>query len=119
MSEHPVDIYVGKRLRIKRNSLEMSQDELAKAIGVTFQQIQKYEKGKNRISSSRLYELKKALNCSMEYFFDGFDDQTSDSQLLQEPSVDEKEWLKIRSNFCRLPIGIQQSFRKLINSIND
>jgi transcriptional regulator with XRE-family HTH domain len=70
---HPVDICVGKQLRKRRLKLAMSQEELAKNVHLTFQQIQKYEKGYNRISSSMLYDLAKALTVPITYFFEGTD----------------------------------------------
>jgi transcriptional regulator with XRE-family HTH domain len=74
MRSHPVDAYVGKRLRLRRTMQGMSQDALGKMIGVTFQQIQKYEKGVNRIGSSRLYHFAKALSIPISYFFEGYED---------------------------------------------
>ena len=62
MSANPVDVYVGTRLKIRRNELGLSQNEIGKMTGITFQQIQKYEKGSNRIGSSRLYEFAKRVN---------------------------------------------------------
>jgi len=59
------DIAVGERIRARRNQLEMSQEDLGKALGVSFQQIQKYEKGTNRISSGRLIQIVNALQCSV------------------------------------------------------
>lgn len=67
---HPVDIHVGKRLRLRRSMLGMSQDHLGKEIGVTFQQIQKYERGINRVGSSRLYDFSRILGVPVGYFFD-------------------------------------------------
>jgi transcriptional regulator with XRE-family HTH domain len=61
-SLHPVDIHVGVRLRQRRNLVGLSQTKLSDSVGLTFQQIQKYENGTNRISSSRLYEFAKVLN---------------------------------------------------------
>ena len=71
MSE-PVDIYVGQRVRERRTSLGMSQENLASKLGVTFQQVQKYEKGTNRIGASRLYQVSQALDVPVSHFFDGF-----------------------------------------------
>ena len=65
------DLHVGKRLRRRRRLLGMTQQDLASQVGVRFQQIQKYECGANRITASRLYELAKAMNVSVQYFFDG------------------------------------------------
>ena len=70
---NPIDIYVGGRLKEKRSSLGLSQDKLAKQLGLTFQQIQKYEKGLNRIGSSRLYELSKILKVKVSYFFENYE----------------------------------------------
>jgi transcriptional regulator with XRE-family HTH domain len=76
----PVDIHVGARLRTRRTLLGMSQEKLAEAIGLTFQQVQKYEMGKNRISASRLYQFAQILDVSISYFFEGYEEQDS-----QEP----------------------------------
>lgn len=70
----PVDIHVGNRLRLRRTLLGMSQEKLGTALGLTFQQIQKYEKGANRIGSSRLYEIGRILGVPVAYFFEAFED---------------------------------------------
>src|SRR5258708_12025413 len=64
-----VDIVVGKRVRLRRVAIKMSQQELAKALRITFQQVQKYENGTNRISFSRLYDIARALKTPIHYFF--------------------------------------------------
>lgn len=73
-ASHPVDVHVGKRLRQKRTIMGMSQEALGKAIGVTFQQIQKYERGINRMGASRLYHFAKLLSVPVSYFFEGYGD---------------------------------------------
>ena len=70
---NPIDEYVGKRLRQKRDLAGLSQERLAEYVGVTFQQIQKYENGQNRISASRLYEFSQILKVPISFFFDSFD----------------------------------------------
>lgn len=70
---HPVDLYVGSRIRLRRVYLGYSQERLAQAMGLTFQQIQKYEKGANRVSASRLHELSRLLDVSIEFFFEEAD----------------------------------------------
>lgn len=67
---HPVDAHVGTRMRQRRTLLGMSQTKLGEAVGLTFQQVQKYERGSNRVGSSRLYEFAKALDVPVSYFFD-------------------------------------------------
>lgn len=71
---HSVDVYVGQRLRMRRSMLGMSQEQLGTATGITFQQIQKYERGINRMGASRLYEFSKILSTPISYFFEGFSD---------------------------------------------
>ncbi len=66
----PVDIHVGKRLRIRRSLLGVSQEKLANEIGLTFQQVQKYERGTNRISAGRLYKFSKVLDVPIDYFYE-------------------------------------------------
>src|SRR5579875_3099490 len=73
-SPNPVDIHVGKRIRDRRKEVHVTQEKLAEHLGLTFQQVQKYEKGANRVSASKLYEIARALNASIEYFFRGFND---------------------------------------------
>ncbi len=67
---HPVDIHVGARARMRRTLLGMTQTDLGDALGLTFQQVQKYENGNNRISASRLYDLYRVLDVPIEYFFE-------------------------------------------------
>ena len=73
MNAHPVDIHVGKRLRLKRTMLGLSQEAIGNAIGVSFQQIQKYERGINRMGSSRLYEFGRLMHVPISYFFESFE----------------------------------------------
>lgn len=67
---HPVDVHVGARVRQRRTLLGMSQEKLGAAVDLTFQQIQKYERGTNRIGCSRLYEFSKVLDVPVDYFFE-------------------------------------------------
>ena len=67
---NPVDVHVGARMRQRRTLLGMSQEKLAETLGITFQQVQKYERGVNRISASRLYDLCSILGCDANYFFE-------------------------------------------------
>lgn len=68
-----VDAYVGRRLKQKRESLGMSQEALAEMLGISFQQIQKYERGMNRVGASRLFQLCGLLGVSSSFFFDGLE----------------------------------------------
>jgi transcriptional regulator with XRE-family HTH domain len=73
-----VDLHVGRRVRARRRELRLSMEALGCQLGVTYQQIQKYEKGANRISASMLYEIAAALETSVAYFYDGLSDRPAD-----------------------------------------
>ena len=70
---HPIDVHVGGRVRERRVELSMSQQRLAQDIGVTFQQVQKYERGANRIGGSRLFRIARVLSVPVAHFFEGMD----------------------------------------------
>ena len=74
---HPIDRHVGLRIRMRRKEMSFSQEKLAEALGLTFQQVQKYERGANRVSASKLYEIARFLNAPVSYFFEGLADPTS------------------------------------------
>ncbi len=82
---HPVDIYVGLRLKHFRKLKGLSQNQLAEYFGLTFQQVQKYEKGSNRISASRLYEAAGILGVTVQDFFNGYEGEDG-----QDEQVDQK-----------------------------
>ncbi|MEM6411690.1 MAG: helix-turn-helix transcriptional regulator [Pseudomonadota bacterium] len=102
------DLHVGKRLRRRRRLLGMTQQELAEQVGVRFQQIQKYECGANRMTSSRLYDLSKALNVSVQYFFDGLElnegpgTPANDAERLEGDVLSQKETLELVRAYYRL-----------------
>ena len=70
---HTVDIHVGIRVRTRRKAIRISQQELARQLQLTFQQVQKYERGSNRISASKLYEISKVLQVPVAWFFEGLE----------------------------------------------
>ena len=70
---HPIDVHVGSRVKLRRMILGLSQENLGKSLGLTFQQIQKYEKGVNRIGASRMYELSQLLEVPVQFFYDEYD----------------------------------------------
>lgn len=103
-----IDLHVGKRLRRRRRLLGMTQQDLASQVGVRFQQIQKYECGANRITSSRLYDLSRALNVSVQYFFDGIipadapANVANDAEQLEGDILSQKETLELVRAYYRL-----------------
>jgi transcriptional regulator with XRE-family HTH domain len=86
MSENKVpsgiDRIVGQRLRWRRRELKLTQEQLGEKLGLTFQQVQKYEKGVNRISAGRLFEISQALGITITYFYEGIDDLIESSLVL-------------------------------------
>lgn len=81
----PIDRYVGARVRARRVGIRLSQTKLGEAIGVTFQQVQKYENGTNRIGASNLFKIGKTLGVDVSYFFEGVD-QLPEAQATGSPS---------------------------------
>ena len=75
----PIDVHVGSRIRLRRTLLGMSQERLGEALGLTFQQVQKYERGVNRVGSSRLFDLSRVLDVPISFFFDDMPDALSSS----------------------------------------
>jgi transcriptional regulator with XRE-family HTH domain len=73
----PIDVHVGSRVRLRRTLLGMSQEKLGEALGLTFQQIQKYERGVNRIGASRLFDLSRVLDVPIGFFFDDMPGESS------------------------------------------
>jgi len=84
----PIDIHVGKRVKLRRTLLHISQEQLAGDIGVTFQQVQKYESGHNRVSASRLFDISRVLNCPIAYFFEDITDEVTSNRPTPSPRVE-------------------------------
>lgn len=100
------DLHVGKRLRRRRRLLGLTQQDLANQVGVRFQQIQKYECGANRMTSSRIFDLSRALNVSVQYFFDGLDGDdllaANDADRMDGDILSQKETLELVRAYYRL-----------------
>lgn len=122
----PVDVHVGKRVRLRRTLLGMSQERLGQAIGLTFQQIQKYERGANRIGASRLFELSRVLDVPVSFFFDDMPgDMGSQSSLAgqvesaaQDDNMSRRETLELVRAYYRIPDrNMRKRLYELIKSI--
>lgn len=125
MPTHPVDVHVGKRLRMFRSACNMSQEVLGVAVGVTFQQIQKYEKGSNRVGASRLYQFAKVLNVDISSFFEGFraktdmchlDDDNAEFEYNHASDEDEKR-LELAYAFRRIDQALQPKILAFLKSL--
>ena len=128
-NSNEIDIQIGQRLRIRRTSLGMTQEELGNTLNVTFQQIQKYERGINRISSAALYEISKALKTDINYFFDTVKVQnqhlsttynfseSSHSQECYQEECDDIEIL-VKSYLTIKDQKVRESILKLVKSLS-
>lgn len=86
---NPVDLHVGERLRKRRKEVGLSQTDLGQSVGLTFQQIQKYERGSNRISASKIYEFAQFLDVPVSYFFTDLQDREQATEAVGERVVSE------------------------------
>jgi transcriptional regulator with XRE-family HTH domain len=125
LPEHStVDAHIGSRLRLRRALLGMSQEKLATAVGITFQQIQKYERGTNRISGSRLYDLANALDVPVSFFFDDMPSgpATTAASLpfpedALEPSTMRREAMEVVRAYYAVPVAARQGVFQLLKSM--
>ena len=122
MDFRSVDKYVGSRVRGRRMALGISQTKLGKALGVSFQQVQKYEKGSNRISASKLLATSHILERPVSYFFDGADEVGGREKSLVpvdlEVSMESREVHEVIRNYSRISNeSVRQRIRKLTSSL--
>lgn len=108
---NPVDIHVGSRVRLRRTLLGMSQEKLGAALGLTFQQVQKYERGTNRIGSSRLYQLGRILEVPVSFFFDDMPSETvasapaapeAEAEVFDQEDLSKRETLELVRAYYRI-----------------
>jgi transcriptional regulator with XRE-family HTH domain len=86
---NPVDVHVGSRVRLRRTLLGLSQEKLGDALGLTFQQVQKYERGANRIGASRLFDLSRVLDVPVSFFFDDMAEDATERKPAVDIDIDE------------------------------
>jgi transcriptional regulator with XRE-family HTH domain len=125
--EQAIDSYIGASVRLRRLMLEMSQEALGAKLSLTFQQVQKYEKGINRISASRLFELARALRVPVHYFFEGLTnpDEPSSYEALHEDNpvspyldfVSSGEGVQLNRAYLRIDDDVTR--RKLLAMVED
>ena len=117
---HPVDLHVGVRIRMRRKEMGVSQERLADALGITFQQVQKYERGANRVSASKLWEIATALTTPVAYFYDGLGDRqaaTAERDAAQE-FILSTEGIALMTAFPRIvEPAIRQKLVELIRVV--
>ncbi|GGZ29819.1 MULTISPECIES: helix-turn-helix domain-containing protein [Asticcacaulis] len=116
-----IDLHLGKRLRRRRRLLGLTQQQLALAVGIRFQQIQKYECGANRISAARLFQLAKALETPINYFYDGLSDDRTEVAAVQNEGIEvfsRKETLDLIQAYYRLSERPRRRLLDLAKSLN-
>jgi transcriptional regulator with XRE-family HTH domain len=120
---NPVDLHVGSRVRMRRKILGVSQQRLADSLGLTFQQVQKYERGANRISASKLYAMATTLQAPVSYFFEGLAEPQAGapgepgdaSALAVQSFLNTPEGLELAALFARLGRGAVR--RQVLNLV--
>ncbi len=129
--KHHVDVHVGQRIRRRRWMVGMTQQQLGEAVGIKFQQIQKYETGMNRVSASRLYEISKALDVPVAFFFEAVDEPANENETMMAsdtakdvnadtPAADlftDKEALELVRCYFRLPEEPRKRLFELTRSL--
>jgi transcriptional regulator with XRE-family HTH domain len=124
--KHPVDVHVGKRIRHRRWMVGMTQQQLGEAVGIKFQQIQKYETGMNRVSASRLWDIADALDVSVIFFFEGYEEGKTDaSASAQKPGAKsgdllaDKEALELVRSYYAMPENQRRKLFDLARVLSD
>ena len=132
----PIDRHVGARIRLRRTLLGLSQERLGEALGITFQQLQKYERGINRVGSSRLFDLSRILNVPVGFFFDDIPESWSDEELgsltpshaiaakpaglLYDEQMDRRETIELLRAYFRISDpSLRQRMFDLIKAVAD
>ena len=118
---HPVDVHVGKRIRHRRWLVGMTQQQLAEQVGIKFQQIQKYETGANRVSASRLWDISRALQVSISFFFEGIEDQVEGAEAKEAPTdiMADKEALDLIRSYYAIPENQRRRLFDLARVLSD
>lgn len=121
VSKKDVDAHIGQRLRQRRTMMGLSQESVARAVGITFQQVQKYEKGTNAMNAARLYEFANFMNVPVAYFFDGLGQASaqpgfaeSGADTFDHKRVSDRESLEMMKAFKRIP---EQVIRKRLSDL--
>ena len=101
--KHAVDVHVGKRIRHRRWMNGTTQQQLAEAVGIKFQQIQKYETGMNRVSASRLWDISRVLSVPVSFFFEGLDAKQDSTDTMPGDILTDKEALELLRSYYAIP----------------
>lgn len=121
---HVVDVHVGKRIRQRRWLVGMTQQKLAEAVGIKFQQIQKYETGANRVSASRLWDIADALEVDVAFFFEGLKDEAGarkeeSSGMIPADMMGDKEAMDLVRSYYAIPENQRRRLFELARVLSD
>ena len=111
---HPIDVHVGARVKLLRVLVGMSQSQLAEAIGLTFQQIQKYERAGNRISASALYGIAQVLDVPVSFFFDDMADVQPQPVIQPDDLIARPESMELIHHYYAIPEAVRRQFFQLV-----
>jgi len=119
--KHPVDVHVGKRVRHRRWMVGMTQQQLGEAVGIKFQQIQKYETGMNRVSASRLWDIANVMGVPVSFFFEGLEgDASSDENVNHQGDLlADKEALELVRSYYAIPENQRRRLFDLARVLSD
>lgn len=120
--KHPVDVHVGKRVRHRRWMVGMTQQQLGEAVGIKFQQIQKYETGMNRVSASRLWDIAHAMDVSINFFFEGLESKDAETPQPDAALGDllaDKEALELVRSYYAIPENQRRRLFDLARVLSD
>ncbi len=116
--KNPVDLHIGQRVRHRRWLLGMTQQQLAQAVGIRFQQIQKYESGANRISASRLWDLARALEMPVSFFFEGLAGDKDAATSADDGLLQNKETMDLVRAYYGLDEGPRRRLLELAKALS-
>lgn len=121
---HVVDVHVGKRIRQRRWLVGMTQQKLAEAVGIKFQQIQKYETGANRVSASRLWDIADALDVDVSFFFEGLKDEGpqedgASNNPIPADMLGDKEAMDLVRSYYAIPENQRRRLFELARVLSD
>ena len=117
--KHPVDIHVGQRVCQRRQLLDMTLQQLGDKVGITFQQIQKYEIGRNRIGASRMWDIAAVLEVSVSFFFEEIDGQAPDTGKVRGDPLTDKEALDLVRTYYAIPENQRRQLFDLARALGE
>ena len=113
----PIDIHVGIRLRLRRTLLGLTQTDLARQLGLSFQQVQKYENGKNRVSASMLHHLSEVLDVPVGFFFDDLSADSSTPSTITDDMILRRESLELMRYYYCIDDDLRRNVYELVRQM--